>query len=133
MKKLFFVLLVVVVNLNVFSQMQVSNLNFIFEQKTTFTEQFLDKENSKQFNLTIEGINSELNAQALVHMVKEMRGVEDFKLEISDVENIYNAKLKVYKYATGWWYWKNFMQKVGVSHFKIENISYTATQVAEIN
>ena len=131
MRKLIFFIVGIALSSSVFSQMHLSNLSFVFESKSEFTEQFLAKEDSKQFTFQIEGISNLTDAQALEHMVKEMRGVEMFKMEPSG--DIYIAKLKVYKHASGWWYWKTFMDKVGVSTFKIENQVYTAEQIKDIN
>ena len=131
MRKLVLFIVAVAFSSSLFSQMQISNLSFVFDSKSEFTEQFLAKEDSKQFNLQIEGITNSTDAQALEHMVKEMRGVEMFKMEPSGDQ--YIGKLKVYKHASGWWYWKTFMEKVGVTHFKIENQSYTAEQIKNIN
>jgi hypothetical protein len=133
MRKLVLLIVAVAISSSLFSQMQISNLSFVFESKSEFTEQFLAKEDSKQFNLQIEGITNLTDAQALEHMVKEMRGVEMFKMEPSGEENQYIGKLKVYKHASGWWYWKTFMEKVGVSNFRIENQVYTAEQIKDIN
>ena len=124
-------LLVMAMSLNLFSQMQIPELAFIFENKTAFTEQFLDKENPKVFNLTVEGINNAVDEQALLHTIEQMRGVESFKIESSGA-NTYNAKLKVYRYATGWWYWETFMKKSGVTKFRIADNNYTSESIKNI-
>jgi hypothetical protein len=122
-------ILVLGFSLNLFAQMQIPELKFVFESKTSFTEQFQDKQNSKQFSLTVEGISSQIDLQALIHMVKQTRGVEEFTVETKDNGQII-AKLKVYRYATGWWYWKTFMQKSGVPTFQIENVNYNSSTIS---
>ena len=133
MRKLLLLLIIWGMSLNSFSQMQISELTFVFEDQNTFTEQFQDKENSKQFSFLIEGITTILDAQALEQIVRNMRGVEEFKMEIITGTNQYNAKLKVYKYANGWWYWKTFMQKVGVPNFRIAAGTYNSETILTIN
>lgn len=132
MRKSLLLLMVWGISLNLFSQMQIPELTFVFDNQSAFTEQFLEKENSKVFTFQIEGITNALDEQALLHMVKQMRGVEEFVLEPSSVAGQYSAKLKVYKHASGWWYWKTFMQKTGVPHFKIGDSVYTADAISNI-
>jgi len=132
MKKLIVLSLISVFSLNLFSQMQISNLTFVFENQTAFTNQFNDKVHSKQFSFIVEGIATQTDAQALIHNVQEARGVEEFKLEPTSTAGQYSAMLKVYKYANGWWYWKTFMQKIGIPNFRIANQNYTATSIENL-
>lgn len=125
-------ILVLGISTSLFSQMQISNLSFVFSDMNSFTEQHLDKNNSKEFTFEVVGITTQLDAQALVYMIKQTRGVEDFKIESSSVDGQYTAKLKVYKYATGFWYWKTFMEKAGIPKFTIESMDYNAEQISSI-
>ena len=132
MKKLALLLLVTLLSLNLFSQMQIPNLVFVFQNQNVFTSQFADKDHSKQFSFSVEGLENQTDAQALIHNVEQARGVEEFKLEPTSTAGQYSAKLKVYKYANGWWYWKTFMQKTGIPIFRIENQNYTATSITNL-
>jgi len=132
MRKLSLVLLIWGITANLFAQMQIPELTFIFNTQSEFTDHFSDKDHSKIFTFQVEGINNQLDAQALSHMVKEARGVEDFTLELTEQANVYQAKLKVYKYANGWWYWKTFMQKVGVPTFRIAGLNYSSESIVTI-
>lgn len=125
-------ILVLGISTSLFSQMQIANLSFVFDDINSFTEQQLDKDNSNNFTFEVLGITTQLDAQALVYMIKKTRGVEDFKMEASNVEGQYTAKLKVYKYATGFWYWKTFMEKAGIPKFTIASIDYNAEQISLI-
>jgi len=125
-------LLVLGLSTSLFSQMQISNLSFEFNDVNTFTEQQLDKNNSKEYTLEVKGITSAIDAQALIHTVSQTRGVESFEMVPSTIEGQYTATLKVYKYATGFWYWKTFMEKAGIPKFKIGSVEYTAAQISTI-
>jgi len=133
MKKIFLLIIAIAFSSSIFSQMHIDGLKFIFNQQSSFTTQFVDSDNSKELNFTIEGITNSTDIQALEHMVSQTRGVEEFTVEPTNNPNIYNANIKVYKHANGWWYWKTFMLKVGIPYFKIEGTSYTAEQIKNLN
>ena len=132
MKKILLLITAIAFSSSIFSQMHIEGLKFIFDQKSSFTSQFLEPNNSKEFTFTVEGINNSTDAQALEHMVSNARGVEEFSIQSTSVANKYNASIKVYKHANGWWYWKTFMLSVGIPYFKIEGTSYTAEQIKNL-
>lgn len=115
-----------------FSQINLPNVMFVFQNTTVFTEQFENKEDAKNFNFEITGLTNAADAQALSHFVSTMRGVESFQIEPSSQNDTYNAKLTVYKYASGFWYWKTFMEKTGVSKFKIDSKVYTSENIINV-
>ena len=131
MRKSVLLILVLGISLKLFSQMQIPALTFVFESKNAFTEQFMDKQNPKVLQLTVEGINNSVDKQALIHTVTQMRGVESFDIEDSG-NNQYIAKIKVYRYATGWWYWETFMKNSGVRKFSIEGQIYSPESIKNI-
>jgi len=122
-------LAVLSLSLNLFAQLQIPDLKFIFESKSDFTKQFTDKENSKAFTLKIEGVNSQDQIKMLQKTVSNARGVEFFNTELDDQGNL-NAKLTVYRYATGFWYWKSFMDITGVPIFTIEGVDYNKNTIS---
>ncbi len=130
MKKLL-LLTILGLSLNLAAQMQVSELKFIFDKTSDFTEQFKDKENPKSLSFTIEGLNVPDDIQTLKNTITNARGVEQFKVQITPEGKI-KAQLRVYKYATGFWYWKAFMETTGVPTFNIEGVDYDHKTITSV-
>lgn len=129
MKRITVLLFVLGMSFNLFSQMQIPELVFVFESQNDFTEQFSDNDNSKELTFKIEGIDNSVAQQALLNLVKKTRGVESFIMEEGDDVNQFEARIIVYKYATNWRYWETFMRMVGVPNFKIGNDTFNKEEI----